>query len=150
MTAILIQLKDGTDYHRENIQFCPGQLFHGPNLENYQKAYAADAAHAGYSLQEAHQMYTTQLTQKLNARFLPDLRRIESEKNSKPKITEQQSPLPRSPPKTPTTSPQIQRLPRSPRISKLKLEPIMTTTTSTTRGKTEEKIPEKKRSPKES
>jgi len=148
MTAILIQLKDGTEYNREYPQYYPGQLFHGPNLEIYQKAYAADAARAGYTLQEAQHLYTSNLTYKLNKRYLQDLKKIELEKNSR-KMSEHISQLPRSPAKTLTNSPQISRL-HSPSISKIKMEPQVVAQAQLSPRKITDKTPEKKRVPKES
>jgi len=146
MTAILIQLKDGTEYNREYPQYYPGQLFHGPNLEIYQKAYAADAARAGYTLQEAQHMYTSHLTRKLNMCYLQDLKKIEAEKNSR-KTAEHQTP--RSTAKTQTNSPQISRT-HSPSISRIKMEPQVVSQVQLSSRKITDKSLEQKRVPKES
>lgn len=66
MTAILIQFKDGSDFHSDGFQFIPGQFFQGDSgLEPYQKAYINDASRAGYTLQEAQLLFVHHLTAKL-------------------------------------------------------------------------------------
>lgn len=57
MSAMIIQFKDGTDYHKEEHEYVPGPWFNGENDHKFQEAYIADAKVAGYTLQEALQMF---------------------------------------------------------------------------------------------
>jgi len=74
MTAILIQFKDGRDYHRDGFQFIPGKYFTGSDM-GYQKAYAADAARAGFTLKEAVNLYTENQAYNMLRRYQKKLKK---------------------------------------------------------------------------
>eukprot|EP01127_Copromyxa_protea_P006060 TRINITY_DN15871_c0_g1_i1.p1 TRINITY_DN15871_c0_g1~~TRINITY_DN15871_c0_g1_i1.p1 ORF type:complete len:372 (-),score=68.83 TRINITY_DN15871_c0_g1_i1:95-1072(-) len=54
MSAMIVQLKDGTSYNQEKIEYIPGPWFGGDKDTKFQAAYAADALAAGYTLEQAH------------------------------------------------------------------------------------------------
>ena len=54
MTAVIIEFKDGTDYHRDTGNwYVPGPYHTGKDAKKFQEAYKADAEAAGYTLEEA-------------------------------------------------------------------------------------------------
>jgi len=57
MSAMIIQLKDGTDYNREN-EYIPGPYHEGPRHQEFQDAYKLFAEHCGYSLEESRQKFS--------------------------------------------------------------------------------------------
>eukprot|EP01123_Difflugia_compressa_P013038 TRINITY_DN5827_c0_g1_i1.p1 TRINITY_DN5827_c0_g1~~TRINITY_DN5827_c0_g1_i1.p1 ORF type:complete len:475 (-),score=83.65 TRINITY_DN5827_c0_g1_i1:83-1507(-) len=90
MTAMLVQLQDGTSYHTE-VEYHPGPYHVGLHMRAYQRAYIADAARAGYTLNEAHQLYKLSQTNKLVHRYQQE---IKNRRNKpQPDLTTQQPDL---------------------------------------------------------
>jgi len=71
MTAILIQFKDGSDYHQEEMDFRPGPYHEGARHADFRRAYILDAKLAGYTVKQARIKYEM----------------TEEHKNDNPKIT---------------------------------------------------------------
>jgi len=57
MSAMIIQFKDGTNYHQEKTEYTPGPWFNEENDHKFQEAYIADAKASGYELQDALKLY---------------------------------------------------------------------------------------------
>jgi serine/threonine protein phosphatase PrpC len=56
MSAMIIQFKNGTDYHKDQIEYRPGPWFDEESDQKFQEAYIADAKCAGYTIDQAHQL----------------------------------------------------------------------------------------------
>lgn len=56
MSAMIVQFKDGSTYHRDNAEYIPGPWYAGDKDAKFQTAYVADAKAAGYSLEEAQEL----------------------------------------------------------------------------------------------
>lgn len=52
MTAMIVQLQDGTAYNKEGHEFVPGPYYAGKDGKKFQEAYKADAEAAGFTLEE--------------------------------------------------------------------------------------------------
>jgi protein phosphatase len=57
MSAMIVQFKDGTDYHKEKDEYIPGPFFEGPRHTEFQEAYKNFAEYAGITLEESKRLY---------------------------------------------------------------------------------------------
>jgi len=58
MSAMIVQLKDGLSYNRED-EFIPGPYHEGPRHNEFQEAYKNFAEYAGYTTDEARNIFDT-------------------------------------------------------------------------------------------
>jgi len=65
MSCMIVQLKDGSDYEREN-EYIPGPWYSEEGDSKFQEAYTKDADAAGYTLEAALQLRHKQESEKIN------------------------------------------------------------------------------------